>query len=236
MSDSITVLSVTAVSLGFLHTVLGPDHYIPFIVLSQAKKWSTKKTMTITFLCGLGHVLSSILIGFIGIAVGVSLNRLVDVESFRGNIAGWLFIAFGLVYTIISLKNLYRKKKHTHIHFHPEEGVHTHEHNHFREHTHVHEKDIVKTTPWILFLIFVFGPCEPLIPVLMYPAAENNIQGTILVSVLFSAVTIITMMSVVLAFRLGLNRINLKPLEKYSNLIAGAMILFSGVAIQFLGL
>ena len=95
---------------------------------------------------------------------------------------------------------------------------------------------MINTTPWILFLIFVFGPCEPLIPILMYPAAQNNISGAIIVSVLFSIVTIATMMSVVLAFRFGMNRINLKPIEKYSHLIAGAMIFFSGLAIQFLGL
>ena len=94
----------------------------------------------------------------------------------------------------------------------------------------------MKTTPWILFLIFVFGPCEPLIPVLMYPAAENNIAGSVVVSLLFSIVTIATMMGIVLAFKLGLSRINLKPVEKYSNLIAGGMILLSGIAIQFLGL
>jgi hypothetical protein len=70
----------------------------------------------------------------------------------------------------------------------------------------------------------------------MYPAAENNIPGAILVTVLFSVVTIATMMSIVLAFKLGFTRINLKPIEKYSNLIAGAIILFSGIAIQFLGL
>jgi hypothetical protein len=57
-----------------------------------------------------------------------------------------------------------------------------------------------------------------------------------MVSLLFSIVTIATMMSVVLAFKLGLSRINLKPVEKYSNVIAGAMILLSGLAIQFLGL
>ena len=57
MTDSITLLSVTAISIGFIHTILGPDHYLPFIVLSQAKKWSLKKTMLITFLCGIGHVL-----------------------------------------------------------------------------------------------------------------------------------------------------------------------------------
>ncbi len=236
MDNSIWILSLTAVSLGFFHTLLGPDHYLPFIVLSEARKWTARKTMIITFLCGLGHVLSSVILGLIGIAVGISVNRLVEVESFRGNIAGWLFIAFGLVYMIISIRNLYKKKKHTHSHVHIGGTSHSHEHNHFNGHAHVHKEDISKTTPWILFLIFVFGPCEPLIPVLMYPAAENNIPGAILVAVLFSVVTIATMMAIVLAFKLGFTRVNLKPVEKYSNLIAGAMIFFSGVAIQFLGL
>jgi nickel/cobalt exporter len=236
MNSTITIISITAISIGFFHTLFGPDHYLPFIVLSQAKKWSLKKTMIITFLCGLGHVLSSVILGIIGIGVGISINKLVSIESFRGNIAAWLFIAFGLVYMIISIRNLLRKRKHTHSHFHFGGSRHEHEHNHKSEHIHLHDEDVVNTTPWILFLIFVFGPCEPLIPILMYPAAENNIPGAVLVSVLFSFVTIGTMMSVVLAFKLGLNKINLKPVEKYSHLIAGTMILVSGLAIQFLGL
>ena len=101
MNDPILILSVTAISIGFIHTVLGPDHYLPFIVLSEAKKWTTRKTMFITFFCGIGHVLSSVILGLIGIAVGISVKKLVAVESFRGNIAAWLFIAFGLVYMVI---------------------------------------------------------------------------------------------------------------------------------------
>jgi ABC-type nickel/cobalt efflux system permease component RcnA len=236
MDNSIALLSVTAVSLGFIHTVLGPDHYLPFIVLSEAKKWTTRKTMLITFFCGIGHVFSSVILGLIGIAVGISVSKLVSVESFRGNIAAWLFIAFGLVYMVISVRNLYKKKRHTHSHFHIDKGAHTHDHDHHLEHSHIHENTDVNTTPWILFLIFVFGPCEPLIPLVMYPAAENNISGAVIVSLLFSVVTISTMMLIVLAFKMGLSKINLKPIEKYSNLIAGAMIFFSGIAIQFLGL
>jgi len=236
MDNSIMLLSLTAVSIGFIHTLLGPDHYLPFIVLSEAKKWSLRKTMIITFLCGLGHVMSSVILGLIGIAVGISVHKLTAIESFRGNIAAWLFIAFGLVYMIISIRSLYRKKKHTHSHFHIDEGNHTHEHNHQLEHTHLHEARTATATPWILFLIFVFGPCEPLIPIIMYPAAENNIPGAVMVSLLFSVVTIATMMSIVLAFKMGFNKINLKPLEKYSNVIAGAVIFLSGIAIQFLGL
>ena len=236
MSDSIALLSATAVSIGFVHTILGPDHYLPFIVLSEAKKWTLRKTMFITFLCGLGHVLSSVVLGLVGIAVGISVNKLVSIESFRGNIAAWLFIAFGLVYMVISIRNLIKNRKHSHAHFHIGGESHDHEHAHKVEHTHVHENDVVKTTPWVLFLIFVFGPCEPLIPILMYPAAQNNIQGAVFVSLLFSAVTIATMMSVVMVFKLGFSWIDLKPVEKYNNLIAGTMIFLSGMAIQFLGL
>jgi len=236
MTDSIYLLSVTAVSIGFLHTILGPDHYLPFIVLSESKKWTLKKTMFITFLCGVGHVLGSVILGMAGIAVGISISKIEIIESFRGNIAAWLFIAFGLIYMIISVRNLIKKRKHNHSHYHLGGDSHHHEHNHKDEHTHVHDNDVVKTTPWVLFLIFVFGPCEPLIPILMYPAAQNNFSGAVVVSLLFSIVTIATMMSIVLAFKLGLSKINLKPIEKYSHLIAGAMIFFSGIAIQFLGL
>jgi nickel/cobalt exporter len=236
MNDSITLLSVTAISIGFLHTLLGPDHYLPFIVLSEAKKWTIKKTMFITFLCGLGHVFSSVILGIIGIAVGIEVKKLVAVESFRGNIAAWLFIAFGLVYMVISIRNLIKNRKHNHYHFHLGGEEHYHEHNHHEGHSHIHNNEVFKTTPWILFLIFVFGPCEPLIPILMYPAAKNNIPGAVFVSLLFSIVTIATMLTIVLSFKLGLKRVNLKPVEKYNNLIAGTMIFLSGVAIQFLGL
>jgi nickel/cobalt exporter len=236
VNESIALLSVTAISIGFIHTILGPDHYLPFIVLSQAKKWSLRKTMMITFLCGIGHVLSSVILGLIGIAIGISVTKLVSVESIRGNIAAWLFIAFGLVYMIISIRNLMKKRKHTHSHFHFGGEKHEHDHDHHNEHSHVHQDDVVKTTPWVLFLIFVFGPCEPLIPILMYPASEHNFSGAIIVSILFSVVTIGTMMSIVLAFKLGFNKINLKPVEKYSHLLAGTMIFVSGLAIQFLGL
>lgn len=236
MEGSTLVLAGTAVTIGFIHTLIGPDHYLPFIVMGEARAWSIRKTMFITFLCGVGHVLSSVAVGFIGIAAGLSLSRLELFESFRGNIAAWLLIAFGLIYMLISLRRLYRKKKHVHQHHHTEGVTHEHEHDHFSGHSHIHIGDRKNMTPWILFLIFVLGPCEPLIPILMYPAAANNLSGVILVSVLFSAVTIATMMTVVLAFRLGLSRINLKPLEQYVNVIAGATIAVSGLAIQLLGL
>jgi ABC-type nickel/cobalt efflux system permease component RcnA len=236
MEGATLLLAGTAVTIGFIHTIVGPDHYIPFIVMGEARRWTIRRTLLITFLCGLGHVLSSVIVGFIGIGAGISLSKLEFFESFRGNIAAWLLIAFGLVYMLISLRSLYRKKQHVHSHHHTDGTDHEHDHGHFSGHSHIHLENKKNMTPWILFLIFVLGPCEPLIPIVMYPAAENNIHGVIIVSLLFSLVTIATMMSVVLAFRLGLSHINLRPLERYVNVIAGATILVSGLAIQFLGL
>lgn len=236
MDGPLIILATTAVTIGFIHTLIGPDHYLPFIVISEAKKWSLRKTLFVTFLCGIGHVFSSIILGLIGIAAGISLSRLEMFESFRGNMAAWLLIAFGLIYAVISLRRIYRKKKHGHSHIHIDGTAHEHIHSHNHDHLHIHDSDTKSMTPWILFLIFVFGPCEPLIPLVMYPAAENNISGVVLVALLFAVSTIGTMMMVVYAFKMGFRHINLKPVEKYANVIAGFTIFLSGVAIQFLGL
>ncbi|MDP4185456.1 MAG: hypothetical protein Q8862_09885, partial [Bacteroidota bacterium] len=63
MNSQILILSLTAASVGFIHTLFGTDHYLPFIVLSKARKWSNVKTAWITVLCGIGHISGSVLIG-----------------------------------------------------------------------------------------------------------------------------------------------------------------------------
>ncbi|MBL7149951.1 MAG: sulfite exporter TauE/SafE family protein, partial [Candidatus Cloacimonetes bacterium] len=192
--------------------------------------------MLITFLCCVGHVGSSVVLGIIGVSVGIALTRIEFFESFRGNLAAWAFIAFGLVYFIWGLRKAIRNKPHTHLHIHEDGTSHEHDHAHIKDHSHVHESKGKTITPWILFTIFVLGPCEPLIPILMYPAAKNNMGGLILVTLIFSVVTISTMMVVVYITSTGIKLIPLKKMEKYSHALAGAIILFSGLGIQFLGL
>ncbi len=242
MDPQIIVLCITAASIGFMHTLLGPDHYLPFVVLAKARKWSSLKTAWITILCGIGHVGSSVVIGFIGIAAGVALSKLTYFESVRGNIAGWLFIGFGLAYALWGLRRAFKNKPHTHSHFHLNGKKHVHEHTHFVEHAHIHSEEIAERTdyksltPWILFVIFVFGPCEPLIPLVMFPALRHSTAGVIGVSTVFALITISTMLSIVLLMTSGLRLVKLERIEKYTHALAGAAIFFSGVAIQFLGL
>jgi sulfite exporter TauE/SafE len=236
MAVELKALIITAASIGFFHTLLGPDHYLPFIMMSWARKWSTFKTTLVTLLCGVGHIGSSIVLGLVGVALGLAVNKLVEIESVRGNIAAWLFIGFGLAYFVWGLRRAYLNRPHTHHHTH-HHNIHIHEHAHSAEHLHIHDQNGKKNiTPWVLFTIFVFGPCEPLIPVLMYPAAKDSMFGLIVVTCVFGTVTVGTMLGIVLLARAGVNFMPLTKLQRYSHAIGGATICLCGLAIQFLGL
>lgn len=237
MNVELSALVITAASIGFFHTILGPDHYLPFIMMSWARKWSGMKTTLVTLLCGLGHIGSSVVLGLIGVSLGLAVNKLEIVESFRGNLAAWLLIAFGLAYLVWGLRRAYRSQPHMHSHTHASEDTHTHTHSHHQEHIHVHnDRTAPSIAPWALFVIFVFGPCEPLIPILMYPAAQKSFFGLVTVTCVFGLVTLATMLGAVLLSRAGVNFIPLSRLQRFSHVIAGATICLCGLAIQFMGL
>jgi nickel/cobalt transporter (NicO) family protein len=236
MSNELWVLTMTAATIGVIHTLLGPDHYIPFTMMAWARRWSAAKTATITILCGLGHIGSSVVLGLLGVVFGWAVGSLEAFEGFRGSIAGWALIAFGLVYFVWGLRRAIRSKPHSHSHHHQDADTHDHAHTHFHDHAHLHDRPAESITPWVLFVVFVLGPCEPLIPLLMYPAAQQSIYGLCLVTAVFGAVTIATMLTVVLLTRAGVNFLPHKTLQRFTHALAGGSILLCGLAIQFLGL
>jgi len=192
----------------------------------------------VSFLAGLGHILSSVVLGLVGIALGLAVARLEGVESFRGQLAAWLLIGFGFAYFAWGIRRAWRDQPHTHVHAHALGEAHAHTHTHERaEHVHLHGKPDQKSlTPWILFAIFVFGPCEPLIPLLMYPAARHSGAGVALVTAAFGLTTIATMLTIIALSSWGAKFVRLGKLERYSHALAGLMIFVSGLTVQFLGL
>ncbi|MBE0432994.1 sulfite exporter TauE/SafE family protein [candidate division WOR-3 bacterium] len=234
MSSELVILIGTAASLGFVHTILGPDHYVPFIVLSRARGWSALRTSLITFVCGVGHVLSSIVLGFIGIALGIAVFKLEGIESFRGDVATWFVIIFGFTYFIWGLHRAIRNKPHRHVHVHA--GGEGHSYEDAAGHTHDEDTGKVNVTPWVLFIIFVLGPCEPLIPLIMYPAARGSIMDVVIVAAVFGGVTVLTMLGTVLLSYYGLSRLPFRRFERYAHAIAGLAIFLCGGAMKLLGL
>lgn len=210
MDPSLNVLLVTAAFLAFVHTLMGPDHYVPFIVLARARRWSMWRTGAVTLACGAAHVASSVGLGMLGILFGWSLGHLTAVEGTRAALAGWLLLGFGIAYLAWGLRRAARAHSHARVDQPPEREL----------------------TPWLLFLIFGFGPCEPLIPVLMYPAAQGSWIGVFSVTSIFAGCTILTMLAIVLTGYLGLSRLSFGWFERYSHALAGLALVASGVAIQ----
>ena len=175
MTDLFPLWFPVVVSVAALHTLSGPDHYLPFIAMAKAGRWSWARTAWITGLCGVGHVASSVLLALAGSALLIGSESLLGIESVRGDLAAWGLIAFGLAYAVWGVRRALRRRPHEHRHVHEDGTRHDHLHDHTGAHTHAHERHAAaRMTPWVLFTVFVLGPCEPLIPLLMFPALRES--------------------------------------------------------------
>lgn len=233
--NGLNILLGTAISLGFIHTLLGPDHYLPFIVLSKARKWPLSKTLWITFFGGVGHISGSVILGISGVALGISLSKLELIEAHRGALVAWLLIVFGFLYMVYGLFKYLNHGHHTHLpKFMMPKSIRAYRHLPISA-DEEEKKDWTNLTPWILFLIFVFGPCEVLIPLLIFPAAQHDWPGVFSVSFLFGITTIATMLLTVFIGHTGASLLRFTRIEKYMHLIAGCVILISGFGIRLMG-
>lgn len=207
---TLPALVLTALLTALIHTAAGPDHYLPFIALGRSRNWSFRKTLAITLSAGFGHVMSSVLIGAVGLLLSVQLHLLEKLEALRGEVVPWMLIGFGLIYALWGLF----KVKH-------------HHHRHVDEEAPAGRSKIA----WVLFIVFVFGPCEPLIPLLMFPAAAYGIGAALLVSMVFLLGTVATMTIIVLTSLYGLKLIPVK-LHSYGHALAGSVVLGCGILVK----
>jgi ABC-type nickel/cobalt efflux system permease component RcnA len=238
-----TTILATAAGIGLLHTAIGVDHYIPFVAMSKANKWNLAKTIVIVLVCGLGHVLSSVVLGLFGIWFGSQVTSLVGIEDMRGEIAAWFLIAFGLVYMLWGLRNAVKNKPHSHKLDDGSEVWHDHHAAAHATETHGDAGDGdhagrhgTSRSFWPLFVLFVLGPCEPLIPLLMYPAARDGMLPVVATAAVFSVCTLAAMLACTLVVLFGVNMIPVKRMERYAHALAGFAVLACGLSVQFLGI
>ena len=213
MEDSLWILIVSTFSIAFFHA-LAPDHWMPFAAIARAQKWSKLKLSWVTFISGLGHVGVSIILGVIGITLGFSLAKLKSLEGNRGEIALWLLIGFGIIYMLWGIKKAKSEKGKT-----------------IDE-----EKAKLKTiTVWTIFAIMVLGPCEPLIP-LIFLGYNYGYTGVLIVSLIFSLVTIIMMITQSMLAYTGVKLIKSDVVQRYAHAFAGLIIALTGAFVMLLGI
>lgn len=232
---TVSVLLGTTAMVAIVHALVGIDHSLPFIAMARARKWSLRRTVAITIVCGVGHVASSVAIGGLGALAGSTLESLAWVESARGELAAGLLIGFGLGYAAWTTWRTRRDLVHTHEHAHGDGTVHMHPHDHHGEHLHVHGVES-RLTPWALFVVLLLGPCEPLIPLMVVPAMSQSWLALAAVVGVFGVLTVVTMtVTVVVGYR-GLDMFPGRRVGRYADPIAGLVTAASGAAVLLLGI
>lgn len=233
MNFGLDILATSAIAVGFVHTAMGIDHTLPFLVLGKAQGWRLGKILRLTVLCGIAHVMSSIVLGAAGVALGISAQRFEMFQKVRGDFAAWALVAFGLTYASWSFAK--SRRLHGHLHTHEDGHLHAHAPQDSHETLNPVEKRQM-VTAWSLFIIFVLGPCEPMIPLIMVPALKMGIASAVQVALVFSLTTIGTMVAIVSAGFYGMEMLPLRGLQKHANTLAGLAVAVSGLAIQLFGI
>ena len=211
-----TLLLGTTASLAVVHTLLGLDHSLPFVALGRARSWTLARTLLVTAVCGAGHVTSSVAIGVLGIGLGIATDALLWLESTRGELAAALLLGFGLAYAAWAVWRRHRGRGHAH----PDAG----------------DAGGADVTPWALFIVFVLGPCEPLIPLMVLPGVAGDWLVVAAVVGVFGLLTVTVMLAAVAAVHRGVGLVGASRIGRHADVAAGLVVAASGAAVLWLGL
>lgn len=232
MQPELSLLLLSAITISCLHTLSGPDHYLPFVALARSRNWSVGKTAFWTVFCGIGHVGSSVVLGLIGILIGWSMSKLSWLENLRGGFAAWALLLFGLIYLIWGIYQAKINKPHKHFDLNEDGSMTVFEHKHGEL---VAPQNRYPVTPWVMFFIFAMGPSEPMIPLLSYPAAKNSLFGITSLIVVYVFFTVFTMLIMVILGYYGFSYFKAGKAERYVHALGGLTILICGIGMVFMG-
>jgi hypothetical protein len=154
-------------------------------------------------------------LGLVGLWAGWAVQRLGRLDAWRSGAVIWLLIGFGVAYGLWGLKHAQ----------HP--------------HPHVSVQDAVKVYAtrrvWMLVAILVFGPCEPLIP-LMFLAYKEGMLAVGIVSAVFSVVTVGMVVGQSSLAYAGIRLIGAGWMERYAHALSGLVIVGTALFVMVIGL
>ncbi|MHB1610081.1 MAG: hypothetical protein ACYCOU_01050 [Sulfobacillus sp.] len=233
-TTSLIVLLLAGASVAIFHAIL-PDHWMPIALVARAQRWSTGRTTRVALWTGIGHVLGSIALGVIVIALGYGLKGILRLE---GPIVGIVLVLTGVGLFLWSLRHP------GHHHPHGAEG-HSHEHDHAHDHEHSadahghphpghthdhdHHDNRRSRGAWLIPAGIAASPDPTILPVFL-AAIAVNIRTAIEVLAVYSLVTIVAMVGLTLAAVWGGYQVKWNWLERHANHVTAAVLVALGIA------
>jgi hypothetical protein len=189
-----------SVVLSLFHALI-PSHWLPVVAIGRQEQWTAQRVLGVTFLAGLAHVLSTVLIGG-GLALfGQQLAQ--GVRTFSGAVAPAILIVWGLFY-------LYQHYRHHHFH--------------------LHRSVDRRTLIWSLTLAMFFSPCLE-IEGYFFAAGQYGIPFVLTLALVYALITIGGMVLWVWFALHGLQRLNWHAWEHNAGLITGLTLIASGIGL-----
>src|SRR5262245_13052654 len=96
-------LLASAAGTAVVHTLAGPDHYLPLLAAARAHGWRPRTALAVTALAGLVHCGASALLVPLVPWLGRDLAGLQDA---RGMLSGWLMVGVGIALLCTAARRL----------------------------------------------------------------------------------------------------------------------------------
>jgi threonine/homoserine/homoserine lactone efflux protein len=204
-STFFTSIAVTGFAVAFLHAAL-PTHWLPFVLVGRAQKWSTGRTLGVTLLAGLGHVGLTIALGLGLVVAGLALEpRLGGLFHW---VVGGLMVAVGLFYIA----------RGRHNHAVPDVGRRSYASD--------------RAAIIALVTLLTLSPCEAFLPYYL-AGMQHGWQAFLVLSAVLMAATSAGMLIFTSLSLAGFKRLGLQWVERYEETILGAALIAVGVAVAF---
>jgi nickel/cobalt exporter len=219
MSGTTPALLAAAGGVGFGHAIL-PDHWVPLAVLGRTRRYPLSKVARISGLAGVAHVLVSILLGGVIIAIGLQFRS--QIQNAQDTIIGCVLIATGLGFVVLELTG------HGHHHDRDHEHHHEHDHDHHEAGAGPRSTDRIRG---LAAVMVPFGaaasPDLTILPVFL-AATTAGVATAIGSLVIFAAVTIGTIVGLTLAATRGGYQIRGQWLERWGNMFTALVLVVIG--------
>jgi hypothetical protein len=199
-------IAVTAFAVAFLHAAL-PTHWLPFVLVGRAQKWSTERTLGVTLLAGIGHVGLTIALGLALVLAGMALQP--SLGGLFHWIVGGLMIAVGLFYIA--------------------RGRHNHALPEASRQVYASDRAAVAA----LVTLLTLSPCEAFLPYYL-AGMEHGWEAFLVLSAVLMTATAAGMLIFTSLSLAGFKRLGLQWVERYEETILGAALVLVGLAVAFL--
>jgi nickel/cobalt transporter (NicO) family protein len=198
--------------LSLIHALI-PHHWIPIIAISKTEKWTNREAIFATFITGLSHMISTIVIGIIVGFVGIKLFE--KYSSITSIVAPTILLGIGIAYLVLD----FRAGHHHHHHFDMDE----------EKLKNRRSKTAIITS---LSIAMFLTPCVE-IEAYYFQAANFGWAGIFTVSAVYLIMTLAFMSALVYIGLNGVNKLNLSFLEHHAKRITGIVLIILGIIAYF---